>query len=529
MIWAALRAGAMPAVVWAALAFSVIPLGQFAFGQIYFSGDAWLAWLYLAGFGLAALAGTRVVLGTAQISTPLKVLDGWWAALVLSALVSAALAIHQWLDLGLLGLSIVDMPPGARPFANLAQPNQLATLLLLGIAGLIFLFESRCLRAWPGVLAALLLISGLVMTGSRSVLLSLVWFCLAYGLLRKRCGLRTSPVVVFGLSLYYVGLSLLWPALNKVLLLGPDSASALVRMETPGMRLEFWQAMLDATVRAPWVGYGWGQVGIASNVVALDHPATHGFYDSAHNLFLDLVLQNGVPVGLIAGGSLVAWCVWQIRRCRDPLSWSILIGIGFVFSHAMLEYPLKYAFFLLPVGFLMGTLSAVHPSPLDQQCAKLPPGLVRLVLKTFAAASFLIFATVAFEYPAWEEEWRQMRYAEVGLVNPAPLPPPTPLLLTQISELIRFARTEAAPGMSESQLEWMRHISERYGYPSSFYRYALALALNGHSAEAGIALRKLCSMDIEKSCVNAKKNWGKLTQGKYPQLVKTPFPDEPAN
>ena len=41
---------------------------------------------------------------------------------------SVGLALLQWLSIGLGGLWVAAIPPGARPFANLGQPNQLAML-----------------------------------------------------------------------------------------------------------------------------------------------------------------------------------------------------------------------------------------------------------------------------------------------------------------------------------------------------------------------------------------------------------------
>lgn len=525
MVWATFRAHSAPALTRGALAFSVIPLVQLGLGQIYFAGDAWLAWLYLAGFGVAVQAGACTIQEARQRAMPLKVLEGLWAALVVSALVSVIAACHQWLSLGVPGgIYVVEMPPGGRPFGNLGQPNQFATALLLGIAGLVFLFESRTLPAWLATAGALFLVFALVMCGSRSALLSLIWFWIAYGALRKRCGLRTNPATVIGLSVFYVGMAALWTGLNEALLLGQDSGSALVRMETPGMRFEFWKSMLDAAVRAPWGGYGWSQVGVAFDQVALDHPATYGSYDSAHNLLLDLVLQNGIPIGLVSICGLAAWCMWQIRCCKDPLSWAMLMGIGFVFNHAMFEYPLKYAFFLLPVGFFMGALSAAHPSRLDRQFAQAESSNSRWFLGAVAAVALMLSATVAFEYPAWELEWKEMRYDEAGFVNPNLRPPPTPFVLTQISELIRFSRTKAVPGMSESDLEWMRRVSQRYGFPSSLYRYAQALALNGHAAEANTTLRKLCSTSVARACIKAQQSWAALAKDEFPQLAEIPFP-----
>src|SRR5437867_2317532 len=59
------------------------------------------------------------------------------------AVISAGLALCQWLRLDLLGFLQSDLPDGvdARPFANLGQPNLLATLLMLGLLATAILYN----------------------------------------------------------------------------------------------------------------------------------------------------------------------------------------------------------------------------------------------------------------------------------------------------------------------------------------------------------------------------------------------------
>jgi O-antigen ligase len=524
VIWTAASQPRLPAIALLALLFSLVPLVQFVFGKIYFAGDAWIAFLYIAGFGVAVAAGSRFATVPAQQETTWHQLIPFWMALTLSALVSVAIAVHQWLDLGLLGIFIVDMPPGGRPFANFAQPNQLATLLLLGIAGIAFLFELGRLRGWIGVVAIVVLLFGIVMTGSRSPVLALVWLYPAYFLLRRRCGLRTTPLAFTSLTLLFAAGLLSWASLNEAMLLGSSASSAVGRLSTPGVRVLYWQSMLDAISRAPWTGFGWGQLGLAQNLVALDHPATHEYFESAHNLILDLILANGVPIGLSISAALFAWFYSQVQRCRDPSTWATLLALGFLFNHAMLEYPLHYAFFLLPAGFLMGVLAQVQPTTWDLLASRIPRLPSTMVVNGFALSCLVGLGVVGFEYPGWENEWRKLQFEERKLNYPSNTERMTPLLLTQIDELIKLSRTDIVPGMPAAQLENMRKVSLRFSYPSSMYRYALALALNGDPTTATTVLERLCAMQAKKHCIDASSQWKKLADNQYPQLLMIPFP-----
>lgn len=88
--------------------------------------------------------GIQSTQGRSSSPSPVEVI---WTAMLFAALISSGLALHQWLTPTYRGIYIVEIPPESRPFGNLAQPNQLATLLLLGIAGLVYLWrQAGCAR-----------------------------------------------------------------------------------------------------------------------------------------------------------------------------------------------------------------------------------------------------------------------------------------------------------------------------------------------------------------------------------------------
>ncbi|MBK9571801.1 MAG: O-antigen ligase C-terminal domain-containing protein [Rhodoferax sp.] len=527
IIWAGLRGGPLPAISVGGLLLAAVALLQTVAGQIAFSGDGWMAILYLTGFALAALAGARLITPALEGTAPAAVLGPMWAALAVAGHLSLGVALQQWLQLDLLGIYGADLPPGGRVFGNLAQPNQLATLLLMGVTAHVALFEARQISARVAVIGVLFLTLGLVMTGSRTIVLALAWLWPAYLLMRRRCELRTHPIVAIGLTAcFFIG-SLSWPALNEVLLLASDVQTAVNRLDSPGIRSIYWHSMLEAICRSPWVGYGWNQIGFAQTATALDFAPTFSFFYSSHSLPLDLLLWNGLPVGLVAIAGLAAWAVWQTRRCQDSSAWPSLVTVGIVFSHAMVEYPLNYAYFLLPVGLLMGSLSARYPSSVDLLCARLNHRVQKSALMFVLAMGCTLLVKVSLEYPLWERDWRNLRFQEATIGEPMRDELPTAVLLTQLSELMRFSRTDARPGMTANELEWMRLVSGRFGHSSGMFKYALALAVNGQPIAATQALRRLCSMHPRRACSLARKRWADLGQGQYPVLHKAPFPVGP--
>lgn len=522
-VWAIWRTDAgLPVLCAAAWILALVPLLQLAAGQVVFSGDAWLAALYLGGFGLAVLAGDRCVIGRGRAG--LAALSPLWIALVMACVVSMGAAMHQWLDLQRLALFVVDLPPGGRPFANLAQPNHFATLLLLGLTGLVFLFESHRIGAAVALAAAILLTVGLVMTGSRTALLALLWFGLMYAAFAKRCKLRLSAsAVVLVIAIYFVA-TLAWPAISQALQLDSASVTALNRL-APGVRTIYWQSMLDAVSRAPAFGYGWGQISFAQQAVALDYPPTYNVFSNAHNLLLDLALWTGLPLGFAVVLLLGTWFFLQLRALTEPLAWCLMLGLGFVFSHALVELPLSYSYFLLPVGLWMGAVNRANPVPFGWW--RLRSALTtRMCAAVVGAAALAVLMLVSVEYPGFEEDWRDMQFRQRQLGQPRPYAPRNPLVLSQLEALLASSDKKPQPGMTAQELDSMRLISRRYGYTSTLYGYALAAGLNGDGVAATETLRMLCSLHPPRSCAMARRDWAELGTTTWPQLTAIPFPDE---
>ncbi len=536
LAWACTRLAPFPKMAMGAAVLALVPLLQLASGQLYFATDGWMSSLYLLGFALAIYSGALCSQshtfngapnqsGNTHIARDLSANEVLWVALLMAALCSAGLAFHQWLMPSYQGIYIAEIPPQSRPFANLAQPNQLATLLLLGISGLLLLWETRRLRLPFAMAVAFLLLWALVMTGSRTVFMALLWLLPAYALMRRRCTLRTTPAALTAGVAFYFFMTWLWPLLSDWLLLDSGNNTALERMGTIGIRKVFWLSMLDAIDRAPWIGYGWGQVSIAQVAVTLDHRATYALFESAHNLFIDLALWNGLPIALLVLAGIGAWFLDQARRCNNAMRWATLVGVAMVFNHAMVEYPLNYAYFLLPVGFFIGALSySKNPSTQLTKFAASPKAM-KLGLLVVGSLMSVLTILVVIEYFPIEEDWRLMRFQEARIGDlGVEEPKPPALVLDGLQQFLRVSRSQAEPGMSVDELDTMRRISERFAYAAPMFKYALAQALNHQPENALTTLRKMCSMQAESVCLRAKNHWEELGRNEHPELANLPFP-----
>lgn len=506
---------APPALFAAALAF--VPLTQGALGMIAFKSDAALSAVYLLAFATSVASGQILASDTATRS---RLLDGLLGAMLVAALFSSAIALVQWQQLHW-SIFIVDLPPGARPYANLAQPNHLATLLSVGIVAVYGFYERRRVSAVAATFIAGLLLWGLVMTQSRTGWLFLALFVLWWAWHRRALNLRLSGVAVAIAAVSFALAVSSWAPLNDAMLLSA-TADVESRLQA-GTRWIHWPTLWDAAWRKPWTGYGWGQVVLAQQAAILDHPPVGEWLLQSHSLILDLMIYNGALPGLIVTALLVAWFVRHIRACRSIEQWVLVAGVGTVVTHSLLEYPLDYAYFLLPTGLMMGALEALHPGPTSR--VRAPRWVVAVALVSLAG----MLVWISSEYLRVESAVRQLRFVMLGIgVDKQPdAPVPDVWLLDQPREFHRYWMTPARAGMTVEQLDWMRRVSMREPRPPAQLRYALAAGLNGRTLEAGQTLARLCKLHAGVRCDEGRTSWT-AAQQQYPVLRSIVFPQTPA-
>ncbi|MES2991033.1 MAG: Wzy polymerase domain-containing protein [Pseudomonadota bacterium] len=502
----------LPAITVLTLATSTVPALQLLGGLIDFGGDAWLGSLYLLGFALAQLAGFRA---TALWTMPRVVEMMQWIALI-GALLSVWIALYQWQGLQYLGVLASNGTEGARAYANLLQPNQLATLLVLGLVAGAFLYQQERLGAVTTLLVVVTLGFGLAMTQSRAGMLEVVVVGAFLAVKHRTVGQRLAwTKVLFGVALILM-LPLAWEALRGWSV-QTGSGRDVTELATVGVRRVHWESMLDAIWRQPWAGYGWNQVGAAQLAVAPDHPPSGETLGHSHNLLLDLLVWNGLPLGLALAAGLAWWFQRATRGARDSATVLALASIVAVFVHAMLEYPLHYAYFLLPVGALMG---AVSSGAMPHAALAAPRWIAPLLL----ALACGITAAVTNDYFTIEEDVRRWRFgqARIGMAA-APQRNSQVVVLTQLESFLYFAQTPEREGMNAAELNSMAAVVRRFPSKENTMRYAAALAVNDRPGDASEALRRICKINPPAACNGAKSLWRALGSRK-PAIARVPWP-----
>ena len=466
-----------------------------------------LAAAYLSSFFLAYFIGLQAPHVKFPVVTPLAL------SVVVASIISVGLALHQWLELPL-GIWLMDMRPGGRPYANLAQPNNLATLLLMGLASLIFLHARGTIGRiafWTGTI---FLTTGITLTQSRTAVLGLVlltgWSIAG----RKRCEMPISPAQISGAVVIFTASLLFFPWAQDALLLA--GGSIVDRGTTSPARLTLWLQTLDAIARAPLTGYGWHQVGPA--LVEIAHEYDQMLYaEYSHNLFLDFLIWNGIPVGLLLIATLLWWGSTNVLRCRDQVTWLGVAVICVVGVHSMFELPHAYAYFLIPVGLMAGIVDRERSSKQIVFSSKW--------LITPALTGGILLGTVFVEYRIIEEAHREMRFEAARIGSPNSNQSLASIrLLSHLADFVNFARTQATEGLTENELAQMREIVRKNAHPPALFRYALALGLNHRYEDASLELRRLRALHGAEMFAEAHSGWASIA-AHHPQLLSVKWPD----
>lgn len=431
-----------------------------------FFGDILISYLYISGFFFSVLIGFNCKKKfTLNYDFLLLIF-----VFVITTLIVIFIQLKQFFLLTRGGIWIVDLPPNGRPFANFGQPNNCATFLCMGLMACLYLYEKKYIHRFCGGLLASFILFGIALTQSRTAWVFTLAFLIWWFWKSRYFQTRLSKYSVF----YFVGIFIFFiftiPYISDYLGV-TNTTDALTRASSGYLRIPMWHQMLLAIKEQPLLGYGWNQVSVAQLSVYLDYPTTE-WIEHSHNILLDLLIWNGIPLGILIIGFFTWWLYRLSQLAISVEAFIALSMVGAVLVHAMLEYPLEYAYFLLPVGFLLGLVQAEDKTI---KMVQIPRKVVMSLLSFFIALYFWIF----IEYRMIEEDVRLLRFEalNIGTLH-AEQAAPDVILLTQLREQIRFIRTQPKENMTPEQLDWMRKVAYRYATPAALYRYAQALALN---------------------------------------------------
>ncbi|NHK98672.1 polymerase [Rubrivivax benzoatilyticus] len=383
--------------------------------------------------------------------------------------------------------------PG-RAVGNLRQPNHLSSLLLWSAIAVVALVElyrdgriGRVLRiAGPALFAAL--VFAVVLTASRTGFVGVLLLAL-WGLADRRLARRTRWLLLAAPLVYVAGWLAMaeWARLSQHVFGGE---ARLAENDLSSSRVRIWLNTLELIRRQPWGGVGFGEFNFAWTLTPFpDRPVA--FFDHSHNLLLQLAVELGLPAAAV----VLALLLWAMaasgRRAFAPrgeapgdergglerrAAWVMVLMIGL---HSLLEYPLWYAYFLLPAAWAWGYAAGHRRGPAMPggwpQPALVASGLALVIGAALAVADYRpvtrIFTSAPDDPPLVERIARGQRsvffahHADYAAATTGLVPGPDAMQpfehathhLLDTRLMMAWAQALAARG----ELDAARHLAER--------------------------------------------------------------------
>ncbi|WP_107688550.1 PglL family O-oligosaccharyltransferase [Neisseria wadsworthii] len=246
---------------------------------------------------------------------------------------------------------------------QLAQRNHLGHYLMWGVIAAAFLWSQRRVSNWFGCFMTVYLALIMGMVNSRSLFAYVAAIALLAVFWRWRRGKEGNHALkVFLFALLMVVVVQL--SFDKLMaLMGIDYFSALDRMGSKDFasspREVEWARAWHIFLAAPIWGHGWESYSLQSfltNVFPTGwrNDETSVLYTHSHNIVLQILADMGLVGALLVFGGLL-WVVWPYFK--KPVSNENFLPLALLsvsFCHSLLEYPLWYVYFLVPVGLMLG-------------------------------------------------------------------------------------------------------------------------------------------------------------------------------
>ncbi|WP_347456179.1 Wzy polymerase domain-containing protein [Acinetobacter thermotolerans] len=473
----------LPTISLPLLALACVPLSQLLVGQVFFFSVAMMGALYVLSFWLAIVLGYNLSIGQFDREGTFTNLSYVFLA---SGTITGLIALCQWSNLDAVLPGMMNISGTTRPFANFAQPNNMATFLLIALMSCLYLYEKKKIQTKWLIACAVPILMGIALSLSRTawvasiaILLYLVFYQYK-GIIRLKWYYSTAWLLFFIFCIF------LFPLLSPFIaqLTGMDIYSReLVSRATGDMsRMAIWKQMLHAIAAEPWWGYGWYQTSVAF-VSITDTVQGPVWIRSAHNFIIDFLLWNGAVIG-VPFLAYFGYLGYQLQRwVKTPESVIGMLMIGAFVTHMMFEFPQHYAYFLLPVGFIIGTVLAQRAD--SYKAFTMPTWFMKVI---FVVGVILLVMIYRDYDTAVSKLGQAIRYEHEPekITNQKPI-----YLLTEFNHRINWIRLNPYSKVGKEDIHQYEKLVASYPTKYNFIKYIRLLAYNGYIDEAHHQLWRL--------------------------------------
>lgn len=451
-------------------------LCQFFFGHTQAIEDLLIPCLYLLLLPFAYSVGASLSTDSEQQE---KLCLAFAYAYVVAGLLSVVMQMAQ--SAGLHWGALVMFIPKAgffpRPYANVAQPNQLALMLCFALAATWFLYRKMKISKAVAIVSVLMLIVGVVLTQSRIgwIILPLFFFFLW----------KTQPVenerqvpAVFFILLLMAYFMMVFSLPHIISNFGFSGGSVTEHVGGRSERMGLWTQAWSMAAHHPWFGIGWGGFGPAQVLIAADFPSST-YAEHAHNIVLNFAAELGWPVTMLIFAGLT-W--WFYRACLQPAKTSTrqfaILCLIAVLVHSLVEFPLWYGYVLFPTVILMGMLHQMRWSASGIKIRK-------TLIISVVVFGFFLMAAITWDYQRVVTGFNVLRWEQSGTkVDVRLLEQPEFTFFPQFFAYFKLMKIEPAEGMSKETIAYVEHWTPRFGFVHILNKMAEIYVLNGAPEKA---------------------------------------------
>lgn len=483
----------IPAVSLPFLLLACVPLVHFLAGQIFFFSTAMMGFIFVFSFWLASVLGYNFSTGNNSREETFTNLSYVFLA---SGAITGLIALCQWSNLDSILPGMVNISGTQRPYANFAQPNNMATFLLMSLMSCLYLYEKKKIQTKWLMTYALPIIMGIALSQSRTSWVAAIAIMIYLAIYQYKGIIRLKWYYSTAWFIFFISCIVAFPLLSQLATQIMDakvvqSRDVVSRATGDMSRLAIWQQMLAAIQVQPWFGYGWYQTSVAF-VSITDTVQGPVWIRSAHNFIIDFLIWNGAVIG-VPFLAYFGYLGYQMQRwVKTPESVVGILMIGAFVTHAMFEFPQHYAYFLLPVGFIMGTVLAQRADMAKQLV--MPAWLIKAIF----AVGVILIAVIYRDYDtAVPKLGQSIRYEQQPekITNEKPI-----FLLTEFNHRIAWIRVDPYTKMSQDEIHQHEKLVVSYPTKYNLLKYIRLLAYNGYIKEAHHQLWRLNT--IQKTELN---------------------------
>jgi O-antigen ligase len=367
---------ASPVVALMPLAFGIVLVAQTVLLPVAQPSMNWLGGAYL----LASFVAVHTGFGLVRAGLSEKALRIGAAALLAGGLFAVFCQTVQLFHMEARFAPLVvayNVATERRLFGNMAQANHLATVIAFGLAGAMYLVQTRRMPLVIWLVVSAVLSFGLALTVSRGPWLQTAVIVVAglwMAFIRRRPGAADDLdgptgsegregrdvrawVVPFVLAVLFVAVNAVvrWANVRYQLDLAQSAAERMQDANQIAPRLALWKYGWTMFKTHPLLGVGWGEFPRYQFDMVRELGGVE-IANNAHDIFIDLLAKTGLLGVAVLVAGIVLWLIRVLRAPHTPARVFALSLLGVLMMHALVEYPQQYMFFLMPAMLVIGLL-----------------------------------------------------------------------------------------------------------------------------------------------------------------------------